>query len=582
MMVTAVLALAAIPADVVLLAVSPFPPAPATFVVHVLIGAAWIVAGLVAWVRNPTFRTGPLMIANGVLWYGLLLYSWDGSLAVTFATTIDNLGVAVAAHLFVAFPSGRLASRPARLLVAAGYLDAVVVGGLARQLFLGPGQDWCHGCGPNLLLVHDAPAVADALGTAAVIIAIALGIAIAWMLVRRWTVASPAGRWVLGPVLWTGAGAVLTSVTVGLTVWLDAGPYHVAVWASWAFWGLVPVAFLLGLLRARLRRGAVTRLMVVLADLPPADRVRDALADAVGDQTLEVVFWSPAEQRYVGADGQEVQLPNGDPARAVTVLERHGERFGALVHDPFVLEDRELLEAIGAAAHLAITNAHLQSQVQLQVAEVRASRARILEAGDTERRRIERDLHDGAQQRLLGIRLALQLARGRLGREATEVQSLLAEADEEMRAALDELRTLARGIHPAVLTDLGLEAALTSLARRAPVPVDIRNVPSARLPAPIEAAVYFLTAEALANVAKYAHASQVTIEISSVGEQLRVEIADDGIGGAEEGAGSGLSGLRDRLEALGGALKVHSPAGGGTRLEAWLPRLPHDATLLSA
>ena len=215
------------------------------------------------------------------------------------------------------------------------------------------------------------------------------------------------------------------------------------------------------------------------------------------------------------------------------------------------------------------------------MAELRASRARILEAGDTERRRIERDLHDGAQQRLLGIRLALQLARGRLGEGATEVRTLLSEADAEMHAALDELRTLARGLHPAVLTDHGLGAALGSLARRAPVPVHMGGVPAERLPAPVEAAVYFLTAEALANVAKYAQASQVTVDVSLTGQRVRVDIVDDGIGGADESAGSGISGLRDRMEALGGTLEVESPRGGGTHLHAELPRTPRETPVLS-
>jgi signal transduction histidine kinase len=263
----------------------------------------------------------------------------------------------------------------------------------------------------------------------------------------------------------------------------------------------------------------------------------------------------------------------------VTLLDQRGGRFAALVHDPFIRDDRELLEAVGAAARLAIDNSHLQAELHAQLAEVRASRARIVAAGDAERRRIERDLHDGAQQRLLGIRLALRLARGRPGQEA---ERMLMEADEELRAALDELRALARGIHPAVLTDEGLAAALGSLAHRSTVPVELRRLPDRRLPSAVEVAAYFVTSEALANVAKYAEASQVTIDAALDGERLYLEIADDGIGGADDTAGSGLSGLRDRVHAVGGELWIDSPPGAGTRLRAELPAVARDAPQLPA
>jgi signal transduction histidine kinase len=199
---------------------------------------------------------------------------------------------------------------------------------------------------------------------------------------------------------------------------------------------------------------------------------------------------------------------------------------------------------------------------------VRASRARIVAAGDAERRRLERDLHDGAQQRLLGIRLALQLARGRLGDEGA-VEELLGEADAEVVGALDELRTLARGIHPPILADEGLGPALAALARRAPVPVELEITPE-RLSEPVEATAYFVASEALANVAKHAHASHASIAVNRTNGRVSVEIADDGVGGADAD-GSGLRGLRDRVEALDGRLDVESPEAGGTRIVAAIP-----------
>jgi signal transduction histidine kinase len=348
------------------------------------------------------------------------------------------------------------------------------------------------------------------------------------------------------------------------------GPYQIAVLVGWVAWGLVPLAFLLGLLNDRLRRSAMTRLMLELAELPPAPRVRDALARALGDPSLALYFRLPGDV-YLDLGGTGVDLDSLAADRALTPLEHRGECLAVLAHDPFVLEDPELVEAVGAAALLAIENARLQAELRAQLEEVRASRARIVEAGDAERQRIERDLHDGAQQRLVAIRLALRLARGRLHADDGEVETLLAEADDEMRAAVDELRALARGIHPAVLTDKGLAAALGSLARRSPVPVELHAVPTVRLPAPVEAAAYFVTSEALANIAKHAQASRATIDVSLDEGWLRLDIADDGVGGANGDAGSGLSGLRDRVAALDGRLEVVSPRGGGTRLHAELP-----------
>ena len=253
----------------------------------------------------------------------------------------------------------------------------------------------------------------------------------------------------------------------------------------------------------------------------------------------------------------------------MTVLEHEGNRLAALVHDPALLDDPELVKAVGAAATLALENSRLQAELRAQLAEVRASRARIVEAGDKERRRLERDLHDGAQQHLLGIRLALQLARGQLADGGAALDELLAEADTEAVDALAELRALARGIHPAILTEEGLPAALAALTRRTPVPVEL-TVDTDRLPAPVEATAYFVTAEALANIAKHAHATQATVDIARANGRLTVEIADDGVGGADTDA-PGLRGLRDRVEALDGHLRIDSPPGHGTHLTATIP-----------
>jgi signal transduction histidine kinase len=428
-----------------------------------------------------------------------------------------------------------------------------------------PRLDGCPTCHGNLLLVYYAPGARDVLGLAMSVVGVAIGAAVIGELGRLWRSASPAGHAVLGPVLWTAVAAATVNIARMLVDAFGTAP----AWmyrAAWVALVLVPVGFLVGLVGARLRRGAMTTLMVRLAELPPPQQVRDALADALGDSTLRLLFW--IDDGYTDLDGHPATL---DPERAVTVLEYGGERFAALEHDPFLYDDRELLQAVGAAARLAVENSRLQAQLRAQLAEVRASRARIVAAGDAERRRLERDLHDGAQQRLLGIRLALRLARQRVGEDDGEVEELLREADDELMAGLDELRALARGIHPAVLTDEGLAAALGSLARRAAVPVEIRAVPDGRLAAPVEAAAYFVASEALANVAKHAHASNVTIAVTRHEGWVRLEVADDGIGGADVTRGSGLAGLKDRVEALDGHLEISSRDAAGTTLSAEFP-----------
>lgn len=239
------------------------------------------------------------------------------------------------------------------------------------------------------------------------------------------------------------------------------------------------------------------------------------------------------------------------------------------MYDPSLLDDPTLLNAVGSAARLALENARLHAELQAKLAEVHASRARIVEASDAERRRIERNLHDGAQQHLLGIRLALRLARSRL-RNTAALETLIGEADAEVAAAIDEVRRLARGIHPAVLSEAGLRPALCDLARRSPVPVTV-TAPADRLPAAIEAAAYFVAAESLANMSKHARASTATVDVRHADGQLIVEVTDDGVGGATTRRGTGLRNLKDRVAALEGTLSVDSRDGAGTVIRAVIP-----------
>jgi signal transduction histidine kinase len=246
------------------------------------------------------------------------------------------------------------------------------------------------------------------------------------------------------------------------------------------------------------------------------------------------------------------------------------EPVAVLVHDAALAEEPELVDAVAATARLALENQRLHAELRAQLEEVRASRARIVAAGDEERRRLERDLHDGAQQRLLALGLALQLARSELPERTASADELLAEAEQELHEALDELRELARGIHPAILTDGGLAPALRTLAERVPLPVDVEAV-ERRLPPAVETAAYFIVSEALANVVKHAHATHARVTLRAEDETATVTVEDDGVGGADAAHGSGLRGLQDRTQTLGGRLSVESAPGAGTRVQAVLP-----------
>ena len=535
----------------------------------VALGSLWILAGLVAWWKRPDNHTGALMAAAGFLVFTWLPSFWEASLPSTVFGVTDRLFLAVAVHLFVAFPRGRLSSPIERIVVGVAYADVLLVAGLGAQLFRGPDDPFFAGVPRNLLLVHDSLRLADALELWADVALAALFVVVVVLLARRWSIASAPARRALAPVLWSGALVLFLGAAL-LTHYpsYDTPEGSVLLSAFIVAVGIVPLAFLAGLLRTRLHRSAVAALVVELGSPLQPSQVRDAIARTLGDPSLELAFWLPEGERYVDPNGNALD-PEAEPARAVTVLEHDGKRLAVLVHDRSLLDEPELLQAVGAAASLALENARLQAELRAQLAEVRASRARIVEAGDAERRRLERDLHDGAQQRLLGVRLALQLARGRLADGGASADELLAEADAEVVDALAELRALARGIHPAILTEEGLPAALTALARRAPVPVDLTVCPE-RLPNPVEATVYFVAAEALANVVKHADASRVTLEVMRANGRVAIKVTDDGVGRADP-AGAGLRGLRDRVEALDGLLQVESPSGRGTRVSAAIP-----------
>jgi signal transduction histidine kinase len=545
----------------------------------IIVFAAYFVAitiGVLVWQRRPDNRTGILLTAfpfASVLSEMNWIF-WNHAFAVTVAFAAGKLAAPLVGHLILAYPTGRLTSRAERVFVAFAYGWALLYA-LPFLLFFDPqyphARYWleCPDCAVPVTHIawHNVNGVVNAFDWLLLpLVVIFLG-----LLGRKLWRASPGGRRVILP-LWVAAFFLGAQYVVQIALygspansWRSSGWFWIVNLASLA----IPVSLGLGLLLGRTARSAVADLVVALERTPPGS-VRDALARTLGDPSLELALWLPERASYVDSQGRPLELPPPGPERAVTVLGPAEAPVAALLHDPVLLERGGLLEAAGAAARLALENERLQAELRAQLAELRASRARIVQAGDDERRRLERNLHDGAQQRLLGLGLALQLARAQIGAVANGAAELLGEAEDELRRALDELRELARGIHPAILTDQGLGAAVRSLAERSTVPVTI-VVPDARLGEPVEAAAYFLVSESLANVAKYAHASSVRVNILRRNGSAVIDIDDNGVGGADAASGSGLRGLSDRVQALDGTFRIESPARGGTHIHAEIP-----------
>jgi signal transduction histidine kinase len=536
-----------------------------------IIGWGFIGVGLFAWRRRPDNRVGMLMTATGFAWLVAGLGFSDLPLLFTIGQILGSIFFAVIIHLLLAFPSGQLQSTFERKLVGAAYV-VTTIALLPFWLFADPADLDCDDCPENLALIDSNETFVLTYGVLVDIVALLLVASVLVVLVRRWRNATPSQRRFLVPVYAAGVAVTfLLIVTVGLRAsGIDAGALD-ALWvAAMVPMGLVPYLFLGTLIRAKtIQSGAVGELIARLGEAPRRGELRDELARALSDPSLQLVYWLPDDKRFVDARGRPVVLPGPGSGRGVTKVEREGECVAAIVHDALIL-DRQL-DSIGAAASLALANERLEAELRAKVEELRASRSRMLRIGLEERRRLERDLHDGAQQRLVSMALNLRLARDRLHKDPASTERLLEGASNELEAALAELRELARGIHPAALTDRGLNTALELLGRRAPMPVEFRALPEERLPEAVELAAYYVVAEALTNVAKYANASHAAVNLERHNGKLLVEVADDGVGGADPEKGTGLRGLVDRLAVIEGRLEVDSAPGGGTTVRARIP-----------
>jgi signal transduction histidine kinase len=534
-----------------------------------LIGLGFIGTGAFAWWRRPLNRFGLLMTAVGFAWFVGGLTESNDALVYTLGTYIGPLYLVLVVQLVLSFPTGRLRDPVSRAIVAVAYIDAFV---LTLPVYLLDGDlNPPDGAPDNAFDIVHAPGVANAIDVVTSLIGFSIAAVTAAVLIHRRRSATPVQRRAQAPMLWTGLTVIvfLGLVFAGDTVRV---PDEVIGLVGFVGFAILPFAFLAGLVRTRYSRaGAVGGLIERLNTPDTRVGLRGALADALGDPTLQLVYWRESAGHYVTYEGHRVELPAHGSGRAVAEVERDGTRVGAIIYDAALRDDPSLVRAAAAAAALQLENERLEAELRARVEELQSSRARLVEVTMGERRRLERDLHDGAQQRLVALSLQLGLARRKLEPDPAVAGELLDAARGELERALEELRELARGIHPAILTDRGLGAAIEALAERAPLPVDLDEMPEDRLPAAVEAAAYFVVAESLTNVAKYSSAEHASVRVGRQDGFAVVEVSDDGVGGADPTAGTGLRGLADRLAALDGRLEVHSPPGGGTVIRANIP-----------
>jgi signal transduction histidine kinase len=543
----------------------PTPSASPTTILELLVGWSFVACGVYAWGRRPDNPIGRIMAAVGLAWLvGRALHFGGVAWSFTAGVWLTDMWPAGLALFLLAYPGGRRMTGSDQTILGLFLLFAL-------PLELAWLVVWDPASGPgNALAVWPNVGLADGIdGAQRVVVVLAILLLIA-TLAHRWYVSTAPMRRMMTPILAGGFALLIGSMTTVLAKFgISAEPM---IWSVLIAYIAVPIAVVGVTFRARMARGALAELVIELGTTPAPARLQDALAHALADPSLQVAFWSRPANAFLGTDGAPVPMPPADSRQVVTVLERGGIPLAAIIHDAALLDDPGLVASVATAVRLTVENERLQAEVEAQLEEVRASRARIVAAGDAERKRLERDLHDGAQQRLVALMLALRIAQGSLeSSEGPGLRLTLAQASAEAKAALSELRDLAQGIHPQILSEAGLETAVESLADRAQVPVTVEIGSRERYVPAVESAAYFVVAEALTNVTKYAVASHVLVRAAWRDGILTLEVSDDGIGGADPSAGSGLRGLVDRLAVIDGTLEVVSPTGGGTRLLAQIP-----------
>ncbi len=550
--------------ELVVLLDGPLRPRWLSLLIPVTAGA-YVVAGVVAWLRRRSSDIGALLVSGGFIWLAAGFGNAGVPALIALGAVSATVPLAVIVHLLVSFPSGRLTTRPLRALVGGAYVTSLV---LQMPLYLFSS----HPPPYDALQIADRPDLLQAgvwTQRSAGIVVMSLTAAV---LVRRLRTAAPSQRRLLAPLYGYGVATVLfvPLSAVVLAPRLGWSPVELYV-MQLTVCGLIPVAFGWSLLRGGFARTAeLEELGAWLGDQERGHAaLQRALADVLGDPSVDLVFWVPQRASYVDVHGRAVGTSVPDGGRAVSEVELAGTRVGAITYDVSAIDDPDVVRRAGHLVAIAVDRERLTAELLANQEKLRQSRLRIVEAGDRERRRVERNLHDGAQQHLLSVALQLRLAQVRLD-GGEPAAGALDSAVEDLEHAMHELRELARGLHPSLLTDVGLGGALESLAERSPIPVQL-SAPAGDLPATTAVGAYYVVAEALTNAARHSSATQLDVRAEVHGDLLIVEVADDGVGGAVPASGSGLEGLGDRVDSLGGRLRIVSPAGVGTKVIAELP-----------
>jgi signal transduction histidine kinase len=532
--------------------------------------AAPMAIGLYWRLRRPARRLGPLLVAYGMVAWVVSWASSDRPLGFDVAALAQPLFFALTLYLLLAFPTGRLEGLAPRRLFAAqivAFLVAYPVLFLFSPIIVAGGATvgCAPGCPENLLQVGSASTLVEVAGKAGLAMTVAIAAGVVVVFVGRLRTATRPRRRALMAVAITSLLFLPVTAAFHLAFLLELDPELVdtLAWATAFAQLLVPLGFLIALVQAEVFAAGVLRtLLERLTARPTPDEWRDAVAGALDDDSLRLAYYDPASQRFCESDGRELARPSRSSGRAWVPVDPGAREVAAMVVDETLTEDPELVRVAASATLLAVESGALEG-------ELRASRARIVEAGDAERRRIERDLHDGAQQRLVALRLHLALVAEKLGRSSA-FDSLGVEVDE----AIHELRDLAQGLYPPLLGQAGVGTALAAVARRSGMPVRIDENGLSRQSIPVETTVYFCCVECLQNIAKHAGPGvSVTIGLAEEDGGLEFSVADDGAGfdPASVQRGSGLTNLADRLEAVGGTLRIDSRPGDGTRVTGRVP-----------
>jgi signal transduction histidine kinase len=529
------------------------------------VGLGYMLAGLLAWSRRPSNRTGALLCLGGFTVLLAALQNTDVPGLVAVGLILGEAPIAVILHILLAFPSGRLERPLPRELVAAGYVITIVLqaprylfSSYQGVLFVAQRHDLAH-----LGVVIQGVTGAVVLGLSALVLAL------------RLRAATASQRRVLGLLYGYGIFAILfleLAVNV-LRPLFGFGPITVFVLQISALAG-IPIVFTAGVLSGRFARTAEIEELGVWLGSDEGGRpyLRDALARALADESLELLFFSRDEGRYVDARGGPAELADAGSGRASVEIERSGQRVGAIQYDALLISDPGLVRAAGRVIALALERDRLTAELIASRDALRESRARIVEAADRERRRIAGDLHDGLQGRLVTV--AIRTGRLAADPAAQTVSHELTGLREELEEASGELRHLVQGVMPALLLERGLYAAIEDLVDRLPVPTRLALAPgesNAPLPERVESTGYFVVSEALTNAVKHSHARELGVTVARDDSMLRIEVSDDGVGGASFAGGGGLRGIADRLDVLGGTLHIRSPKGQGTWVLAELP-----------